>query len=281
MQPGHVSDIPLRRDALRPLLASRPFLIAIALLVINDWLLKPAFGNWITGKLSDVCGVFALPLLWSAFFPSRRKAGFVATALGFTLWKTPIVDAPLAAWNSLGIWHLSRVVDYTDWIALVALIPSYRLAERNVGYPPRKSFSVRHRLLPLVCALMAIVAFAADSVAPPRYAFPDIPSYTIPASRDDIRHGLGTLGFNPQGVTMGEARGRVADTLSFYIRQPPERDVRVTVEVREVLSVESRVKLIGATALGPEPSTSGLEQAFEKQVIQPLQDWIANRPKRQ
>ena len=271
----------LRRDTLRPLLTSRAFLAAVAILVINDRLLKPALGNWLTGKLSDVAGVFALPLLWSAFFPSRRKAGFVLTALGFALWKSPVFDAPLMAWNSVGIWRLTRVVDFTDWIALLALLPAYGLVERYAKTAPCKSHATRRPACALVSGFVAIVVLVADSVAQPRYALPDTTSYTILASRDEIRTGLGVLGFDPKEATIGEERGRVADTLSFYIRQPPERPVDITVEVKEFLPAEVRLRLLTAHAFGPEPSTASLERALEKQVIEPLKDWSAkhrNRP---
>lgn len=49
-------------------------LFALAVLALNDHLLKPAFHNALTGKLSDLAGCFVLPL-------------FVASALGFaTRW---------------------------------------------------------------------------------------------------------------------------------------------------------------------------------------------------
>ena len=32
------------------------FLISVLLLLINDHLLKDLYGNWVTGKLSDVAG---------------------------------------------------------------------------------------------------------------------------------------------------------------------------------------------------------------------------------
>jgi len=62
-------------------------LAALALVVVNDWLLKPAVGaqaGWLTGKLSDVAGVIVAPL--------------VATA---------VVD--------LGAWALARLGAPLDW----------------------------------------------------------------------------------------------------------------------------------------------------------------------
>lgn len=73
-------------------------MIAVALLVINDHWLKPAFGNWWTGKLSDLAGMTFFPLTLQAawevaiqsrsrpFLPSRQVLLIcvLATALVFT-----------------------------------------------------------------------------------------------------------------------------------------------------------------------------------------------------
>ena len=56
MRPAHVSDATLRRVTFAVLLTSPAFVVAVAVLIVNDWLLKPALGNWLSGKLSDVAG---------------------------------------------------------------------------------------------------------------------------------------------------------------------------------------------------------------------------------
>jgi hypothetical protein len=103
-------------------------------LLLNDWVLKPAVGNWLTGKLSDAAGLVAFALFWTALLPTRRTWVFAVTAVSFALWKSPATDAPLAAWNALVPWPLSRVVDYTDWFALAA--PCLLSAGRGAVAPP-------------------------------------------------------------------------------------------------------------------------------------------------
>src|SRR5690349_14518972 len=50
------------------LLAPLP-LVALALLGINDWVLKPSSApEWLTGKLSDFAGLFVFPLVATAAF---------------------------------------------------------------------------------------------------------------------------------------------------------------------------------------------------------------------
>jgi len=277
MRPAHASDATLRRVTFAIVLTSPAFVAAVAVLIVNDWVLKPALGNWLSGKLSDIAGVFVLPLLLSAVLPSRRKAAFVLTALGFALWKSPLADAPLALWNSLGVWRLARVVDFTDWIALLALIPSYRLAAPH-AHRALEPISAGRRLFALTSGLVALLALAADSVAPPRYPFPYIAAFTIPASGDDVLSGLVALGFIPDNVKAAptsRALSRAADTLALYVRQPPERSVHIAVEMRKVSPTEVRLELLSASAFGPVPNAQSLEGAFEKQVVEPLRNWVA------
>src|SRR5687767_12389116 len=53
-------------------LPSPAFISAVALLVVNDFALKPLFHNVVTGKLSDFAGLFALTL-FVATTPSSSK----------------------------------------------------------------------------------------------------------------------------------------------------------------------------------------------------------------
>ncbi|MQP36177.1 hypothetical protein GEO20_29975 [Rhodococcus erythropolis] len=79
-------------------------LVSVSVILVNDHVLKGAFGNTMTGKLSDVAGVFLFPLLLlSVLEVLRRKlAGRAAiawsiavTGIGFAAVKTvsPIGDA--------------------------------------------------------------------------------------------------------------------------------------------------------------------------------------------
>jgi hypothetical protein len=267
------------------LLTSPAFILAVALLLLNDWVLKAAVGDWSTGKLSDLAGLFAFSLFWTALFPRRRGAVFALTAIGFLLWKSPLSEAPLAAWNALGLWPLARVVDYTDWLALAALLPAWWLARR---YSARGSIQPRRlirRIAPIAAAGIALAAFTATSIPPPRYTVHGPTDYLIPATGREVRAGLQYLGLPVGYVPTNEvtARRRATvdtvpmdvDTLEIYIRQPPERMVRVTVEVSEVGPSEVRLRLLTASAFGPEPRSESIHLAFRKQVFEPLREWVA------
>lgn len=47
--------------------------VALAVLLVNDHVLKGQFGNWWTGKLSDVAGLVLFPVLLVALFESARR----------------------------------------------------------------------------------------------------------------------------------------------------------------------------------------------------------------
>lgn len=126
-------------------------LLATAILVINDQILKERWSNSITGKLSDLAGVFLLPLLalgvrevflatlnrpWQS--TARMLAGLVIlTGVGFTAVKSNPAIAhaygyglgcvrwPFQALGSLlsggEVRKVSPAVVLTDWTDLVVL----------------------------------------------------------------------------------------------------------------------------------------------------------------
>ena len=103
-----------------------PFLLALGLLLANDFWLKPAFPGFITGKLSDFAGiaVVAIPLL--AAFPARAWAIYIAIGGAFLWWKSPASSAFITLANDVLPWRIGRVVDYTDLLALHT--PDFQLA---------------------------------------------------------------------------------------------------------------------------------------------------------
>lgn len=259
------------RDGLLFLSTSPVFLIAVALLLLNDWILKDAFGNWVTGKLSDFAGLFAFALFWGALLPRRRGAAIGMTAVVFMVWKSPLSADALTAWNAIGAWPLARVVDYTDWLALTVLYPAYRLLDRlspldERGAGARRTPTLRQRATAIATAAVAMVAFMATSRGLPRYPIPDPEGYLVPGGRREVRLALDSLGFHTYETS--SARGAsAADTLTLYIRQPPERDVYVTIEVHEVPPDDSRIRLLEASTDGPAPNVGSIHRAFQEQVI--------------
>jgi hypothetical protein len=111
-------------------------LAALALLVVNDVWLKPAFHSELTGKLSDVAVCFFMPLLLSELlgifggWPPRRRllAGAIATASLFVALEIvpPFTRLVIECLDSvgpyLGIHRRFRMTsDWTD-LACVPLV---------------------------------------------------------------------------------------------------------------------------------------------------------------
>jgi hypothetical protein len=78
-------------DKGRPL-TSPVYLSALALLTANDWLLKPFLHNALTGKLSDLAGVFAITWFGEVLFPHYRRLVSFSLAAAFVYWKSPHSD---------------------------------------------------------------------------------------------------------------------------------------------------------------------------------------------
>lgn len=87
----------------------------------NDHFWKYQYGNWLTGKLSDFAGLFILPLFLAYLFPRRRKLVALASGLFFLFWKSPLSENAIYFYNQFALVPITRVVDYTDLIALSIL----------------------------------------------------------------------------------------------------------------------------------------------------------------
>jgi len=95
---------------------------SLLVLLLNDWYLKQAYGNWLTGKLSDFAGIMLLSLVLFALAPLRIRASALMVCMLFTFWKSEYSEPLIAAVQSAGVTQFGRVVDYTDLVAL-AMVP--------------------------------------------------------------------------------------------------------------------------------------------------------------
>jgi len=110
-----------RRNRLSTTLTSWPFAIGLGVLLLNDAWLKQAFPGWLTGKLSDFAGVAVVALLVLAAVPRHRHLAGAAVGLAFTFWKSAWSQPLIDGLNAYLPWPVSRVVDYTDLLALCVI----------------------------------------------------------------------------------------------------------------------------------------------------------------
>lgn len=109
------------------------WLLAVVLLAVNDHVLKGAgvLPGWLTGKLSDLAGLFVAPALLAALLGARSRRGVLA-AHG----ATGLVFAAIKASATASGWFVAALaaaglrwrnwVDPTDLLALPALWASWR-----------------------------------------------------------------------------------------------------------------------------------------------------------
>ncbi|TFF40938.1 hypothetical protein [Mucilaginibacter psychrotolerans] len=109
------------------------FVTAVLVLMINDWYCKPNFHNVLTGKLSDFAGLFAFAYFLGALWPRRVLLVHTATLVLFMVWKSPLAQPFIDSLNGAGV-PIDRVVDYSDYVALLVLPLSYYLFNASGSY---------------------------------------------------------------------------------------------------------------------------------------------------
>jgi len=171
LRPGRPDPDRLDRLALAAL-GHPASLGAVALLLLNDHVLKQAFPSILTGKLSDFAGLFFFPFLLAvsvglfgrrAGRPRRTEAAmaacFAVTAWCFALIKVDPASNVVAVRvleTALGL-PVRIVRDPTDLIALAALWPAWRLWRSVAG---RRTATSPRSLLALGLASLAALATA-------------------------------------------------------------------------------------------------------------------------
>ncbi|MDP4264810.1 MAG: hypothetical protein Q8941_19940 [Bacteroidota bacterium] len=127
----------------QPILLLHPlFLFSLALLLLNDLYLKYEFHNWFTGKLSDFAGLFVFSVFGITLFPSYKKEGILFSALFFCWWKSPLSDPLIHFLNYRLSVPVNRMIDYTDYLALVVLPCSYRVRPHHYSVSLTRTVAV-------------------------------------------------------------------------------------------------------------------------------------------
>ena len=138
------------------LLRHPQFIAGMFVILINDLFLKTSYHNWITGKLSDIAGLYVFPVFWCAFFPAYKKHIYVLTAIIFTVWKSSLSQPLIIALNNINL-PFNRVIDPTDLLALFVLPISFKYCHNT----PTRFMRSLH---PALIAIPALVIFCNDSI---------------------------------------------------------------------------------------------------------------------
>jgi hypothetical protein len=164
-------------------IASKMFIIGLIVLIINDNILKYIFPGFITGKLSDLSGLFIFPIFFSIFWYKNRKVVYILTALLFTFWKSSLSQPIINFCNNYFLINVSRTVDYSDLFTMLILPFSYyyvsenKFVDNNIGF-----------IKALIIGSFTIITFCATTV--PRTYFEkkiDLnKKYKIPISKTEF-----------------------------------------------------------------------------------------------
>jgi hypothetical protein len=179
--------IPRGKESRLDALADPPFLVSLAVLLANDFLLKPAFHAPLTGKLSDFAGLIVFPLFLGALLPRWKTAIFWITGAAFIAWKAPW-SAPAIGWfNRHSPIDVGRTEDWTDLGALVVLPLAHRWQARAMSWPVLP-WSARGLIV-----AVSVIALTATSYRT-SFKYPAYQAYALDGSPAEARALLDTLG---------------------------------------------------------------------------------------
>ncbi len=201
----HIAEPPRRHDTLSPVtgrwrwLGHPAFLACVALLALNDHVLKDRYPGWWTGKLSDFAGVAVVATLASVVLGPLR--GVALAGVGFVALKAIPGVAEIASPVLGGL--TSR--DATDLIALVILVPLWFHLDRRAADgerdPDRQGSPFSQRIiqgvraassvaLPVLGAIFAVATVTATS------CYPD-PAVTSVTDKGNSLFALVEEGYSP------------------------------------------------------------------------------------
>lgn len=135
---------------------NRPlFVLGVSLLLVNDFYLKYEYGNWLTGKLSDLAGLFVFPYFFSSLKIGFSRQIYLTTAVLFVFWKSSASQLAINWVQSIGL-GVNRTVDYSDLVALLVLPFSFQhfKAQLNSRMKTQKALTVAFSIISL-CAFWA------------------------------------------------------------------------------------------------------------------------------
>ena len=152
------------RSRFLSIITTWPFLLSLAVLVLNDWCFKAAYPGIVTGKLSDFAGIAVISLLLLAACPRRSFSIFCGVAFTFLWWKSPASESFIQFFNQLGLYRIGRTVDYTDMMAMVLFPFCHAVVTRENTLSP--SWPLIRHVMAIPTAAVTLFAILGTSSRP-------------------------------------------------------------------------------------------------------------------
>ncbi|HLP93614.1 MAG TPA: hypothetical protein VK168_06235 [Saprospiraceae bacterium] len=186
------------------LFSSTGFLLGLSILLLNDFIWKNEYHNWLTGKLSDFSGLFVFALFWIVFFPQYRTKILWGIGLFFIYWKSAFSQPFIDSWNNILPFSIQRTVDPSDLLALVMLPLAFGYLRSGQHQPSLRL----HPILPISVAAFAFMATSyrtdVDIQKAYQLPFPKDTLLTRLNSIDSLNYGYGIrfTNKNPDTITI-------------------------------------------------------------------------------
>jgi len=174
------------------------FVIGLIVLILNDFYLKYEYGNFLTGKLSDFAGLLIFPMFVAAIIPKLKKSISIITGIGFLIWKLPLFTPVVNLINQLSFVSIHRVIDYSDYMALLILPLSHYLINYHQFRPVVRVERIKY-FSRLALLGVSFFAFCATSVVwrgTPQGTILIDKSYNIKLPKDSVINSIKKLGYN-------------------------------------------------------------------------------------
>lgn len=144
--------------------------IGIICLFLNDRMWKYEYSNLLTGNLSDFLGLLTLPVFIGILFSRIKSNVSLVVGVLFVLWKSPIADLLIDAWNQMGILSIDRTIDYTDLAALIVLpfVHKFIVGLDIVDFKENIRANI-HPVFINLAILFSFIVFCSTSVVEPSY----------------------------------------------------------------------------------------------------------------
>lgn len=114
------------------LLSNYVFVLGVLLLLVNDQVLKFTYPSFMTGKLSDICGIIIFPFFLTFIFPKLKQNSVFAALIIFAFWKSEYSQDLIDFYNEYSLMETTRIIDYSDlFVAVLLPFPYYIIKNIN------------------------------------------------------------------------------------------------------------------------------------------------------